>query len=394
MNIYVTGIGAISSIGLTVDEHFDALISRKHGIQPTKIAGLDRELLAAAVPLSDQELNQRCNAEVGRVSRTSLLGILAAEECWGKNTFLPGIKTGIISGTSVGGMDISEKAYREFLETGSTDFTTFLLHDSGNTTEIIADCIGITDYVNTISTACSSGSNAIMHGARLIKAGILDRVLVGGTDALSQFTISGFSSLMIYNEEICKPFDNDRNGLNLGEGAGFLLLENDRCREITGNNVLGTVVGWGNAADAFHQTATSPDAKGAVLAIEKAFSIAEIKPEQVDYINAHGTGTKNNDLTETIALQTIFGNEIPPFSSTKSYTGHTLAASGALEAVFCILSLKNKVFFPNLHFQTEISETRVKPLTEVKEVTELNYILSNSFGFGGNCTSLIFSKGV
>lgn len=392
MSVFVTGIGVISALGNTVDENFSALVEKKHGICKTTIEGLKNEVLLASVKLSNQELKTRCKHPVSEGSRTSLLGILAAEECWGANVPLPSLRTGLISGTSVGGMDISEHFFRNYLASKEIDFSPMQYHDSGSTTEAIANHLGVCDYVSTISTACSSGSNAIMHGARLIQAGIVDRVLVGGTDALTQFTISGFTSLMIYNEEICKPFDNHRNGLNLGEGAAFLLLEGEKSLSITKNKVLGTVLGWANTADAFHQTATSPDAIGAVSAMTKALEKATLKPEQIGYINAHGTGTKNNDLTESVALKTVFGERVPPFSSTKSYTGHTLAASGAIEAIFSILSLQHQVLFPNLHFNEVIPETALTPITVVQQVQKLDYVLSNSFGFGGNCTALIFGK--
>ena len=391
MKVLVTGIGAISAIGNDVNENLHALIHEQCGIKSIQIDDLKRQILAAPVGLSNEELSSECGVS-NEVSRTSLLGIKAAKECWENNTFSPNLRTGFISGTSVGGMDRSEVFYRAYLADQQPDFSVLKYHDSGNTTEVIANSIGQFDYVNTLSTACSSGSNAVMQGARLIRAGILDRVIVGGVDALTQFTISGFTSLMIYNEGICKPFDEDRNGLNLGEGAGFLLLESEACQKQTGNEVLGEIGGWGNTADAFHQTATSPEATGAVLAMTKALNKANLLPKAIGYVNAHGTGTKNNDLTESIALKTVFGEFIPPFSSTKSYTGHTLAASGAIEAVYAILTLKHQTLFPNLHFEKVIHETGLTPVEEKTEVSGVTAVLSNSFGFGGNCTSLVLGK--
>lgn len=391
MKVFVTGIGVVSSLGNNVAENFAALKEQKTGIEKFHEPNLDRNLYAGLVNLSNQELAALCGYTNTDISRTSLLGLLAVKECWGKNQMSSDLRTGLISGTSVGGMDKTEVFYRNKLNNQPADFKQLQYHDSGNTTEKIADAIGLSGYVNTISTACSSGSNAIMNGARMILSDKLDRVIVGGTDALTQFTISGFSSLMIYNEELCKPFDENRQGLNLGEGAGFLLLESEASQKITQNPILGVVDGWANTADAFHQTATSPTADGATLAMKGALDQANLTADKIDYVNAHGTGTKNNDLTESVALKSVFDNQIPPFSSTKAYTGHTLAASGAIEAVFSVLALQNKVLYPNLRFIDCISETALLPQQEFQSVEKIDHIMSNSFGFGGNCTSLVFS---
>ena len=391
MKVFVTGIGVVSSLGNNASENFASLKGEKTGISKFYESNLDRNLYAGLVNLSNQELAELCGYSNTDISRTSLLGLLAVKECWGNNQLSSDLRTGLISGTSVGGMDKTEIFYRNKLNNEPADFKDLQYHDSGNTTEKIADVIGFSGYVNTISTACSSGSNAIMNGARMILADKLDRVIVGGVDALTQFTISGFSSLMIYNEELCKPFDENRQGLNLGEGAGFLLLESEESQKNTQNTILGVVDGWANTADAFHQTATSPMADGATLAMNGALEKANLTANAIDYVNAHGTGTKNNDLTESVALKNVFGDNIPAFSSTKAYTGHTLAASGAIEAVFSILALQNKVIYPNLRFTDCISETALVPQKEFQTVNKIEHIMSNSFGFGGNCTSLVFS---
>ena len=267
-----------------------------------------------------------------------------------------------------------------------------MTHDNGRTTERIAIELGISGYIGTISTACSSGANAIMQGARLIEANKLDRVIVGGSDPLALFNIKGFSSLNIYDQDICKPFDESRKGLNLGEGAGFLVLESEQSIIITRNRPLCILTGWDNAADAFHQTASSPNGKGAYLAMMNALNKANLTSEKIDYINAHGTGTGNNDLSESIALQNVFGKNIPPFSSTKGFTGHTLAAAGAIEAVYCVQSIQSKAIFPNINFSTPMKETGLVPETNYRSEVPIENVLSNSFGFGGNCTCLIFSN--
>ena len=225
----------------------------------------------------------------------------------------------------------------------------------------------------------------------MIKAGKLDRVIVGGADCLSKFTINGFKTLMILSETNCRPFDANRTGLNLGEAAAFLVLESDECVKKENKKILGYVSGYANANDAFHQTASSEDGEGATLAMQKALKIAGLSSKEIDYINAHGTATENNDASESAAIRRVFGENLPEVSSTKAYTGHTLAAAAAIEAVYSVLSLQNKVVFPNLNFEIPIEETNIIPQTEVLQ-KELQHVLSNSFGFGGNCSTLIFSK--
>lgn len=391
MKINITGIGIISAIGLNVQENFQSLQTKTSGIKNNTNFSEKGNLLLGQVTLSNKELIKLLDVTTP-ISRTSLLGLVAAKEAWGNNQIHQSIRTGIISSTSVGGMDRSEKYYKNKIEGSDTDISLIVTHDNGNTTEKIAGSLGISGYVNTLSTACSSAANAIMLGARLIQQNKLDRVLVGGVDSLTNFTIEGFKSLMIYDENWVKPFDQNRKGLNLGEGAGFLLLENEKSIEQTNNKPLAELTGWSNASDAYHQTASSPDGKGATKAIRDALNMANLIPEEVSYVNAHGTGTPNNDLSESVALKNIFKNKIPPFSSTKAYTGHTLAASGAIEAVFSVLALQHNIIFPNLNYTTPITETQLEPVTEWITNKQVNVVLSNSFGFGGNNSTLIFKK--
>jgi 3-oxoacyl-[acyl-carrier-protein] synthase-1 len=231
-----------------------------------------------------------------------------------------------------------------------------------------------------------------MFGAQLIKAGFVDRVIAGGTDSVTKFTLNGFNTLMILDKDGCKPFDETRAGLTLGEGAAYVVLESERLIETQNKKVLAELTGYGNANDAYHQTASSPDGTGAWLAMEKALAISGLNPADIDYVNVHGTGTQNNDLSEGIALQRIFGEKVPLFSSTKSYTGHTLGAAGALEAVISVLSINHEILFPNLRFTTPMKELRISPFKKVLKGIQVKNILSNSFGFGGNNSTLIISK--
>ena len=395
IKVAITGMGIISSIGNSVEENYNALISGKMGI--TDIQNIDtihKEVIKVGeIKLTNKQLEQRLNiSSDNNFSRTALLATIATKEAL-ENAQIKDVneyRTGLISATSVGGMDMTERFYYQYFE-DETCRKYINTQDAGDTTHSTANYIGLKGLVTTISTACSSAANAIMMGAKLIHSGQLDRVIVGGTDALSKFTINGFKTLMILSDTYNTPFDNDRKGLNLGEAAAYLVLESENLVKKHNKKVLAYVAGFGNANDAFHQTASSENGEGAFLAMNKALKMANIKPESIDYINAHGTATPNNDLSEGRAIIRVFGDAVPEFSSTKPFTGHTLAAAAAIEAVFSVLALKNNVIFPNNNFNTPMAEFDLRPTTQLTEKS-LNFVLSNSFGFGGNCSTVIFSK--
>lgn len=394
--VAITGMGIISSIGNTVEENFLALTQGKPGI--SDIENIDTVHKNVIKVGEIKKTNQQLVEELGlpadnNFSRTAMLGVIAARQAVADAgiTDVNEYNTGLISATSVGGMDMTERFFYEYYE--SEENRRYInAHDAGDSTHKIADELGLKGLVTTISTACSSAANSIMLGARLIKAGKLDRVIVGGTDALAKFTINGFKTLMILSDTHNTPFDNNRKGLNLGEAAAFLVLESDELVKKHNKKVLAYISGYGNANDAYHQTASSENGEGATLAMEKAFKVSGLSPKDIDYVNAHGTATPNNDLSEGRALIRIFGEDtMPDFSSTKAFTGHTLAAAAAIEAVYSVLALRNNVIFPNLNWATPMEEFTITPVTELKH-KEINHVLSNSFGFGGNCSTLLFSK--
>lgn len=388
-------MGIISAIGTTLEENKNNLMSSQSGIGNllhinSKHAS---QIKVGEVDLSNDDLIKMLQLpKNNNFTRTALLGCIAAKEAVvnAKITSINEYRTGFISATSVGGMDMTEKFLKTF-QTDKENQKYISSHHAGDSTHKIADAIGVTGFVTTISTACSSAANAIMLGARLIKSGKLDRVIVGGTDALSKFTINGFKALMILSDETCAPFDANRKGLNLGEAGAYLVLESDDIVKKHNKQVLAYLSGYGNANDVFHQTASSETGEGAYLAMQKALRIAKLSQSQIDYINAHGTATLNNDLSESVAIERIFGNDIPDFSSTKAYTGHTLAAAGAIEALFSVMALQEQTLFPNLNFITKMPETGLQPVTRLKK-KHIRHVLSNSFGFGGNCSTLIFSR--
>ncbi len=381
--VVITGIGIVTALGIGQEANLQMLKSGRDGIIR------DGEFLVGKVNYTNDELKELLGInEKETISRTTLLGMLACQEAINDAKIDPK-NTAFINATTVGGMDLTPLFYEKFV--GNEDFggqlRYIVQHDPAAGTNMIANHCNIGGYSTTISTACSSSANAIMMGARLIESGMAETVIAGGTDALSLFTLNGFKSLSILSNEKCRPFCNTRNGLNLGEGAAYLVLQKAEFQTLTTRAKL---IGYGNANDAFHQTAMTKEGKGATLAMKKALEKAQITPDEIDYVNVHGTATENNDASEAEAMKKIFLEDIPSYSSTKAFTGHTLAAAGAIEAVYSILSIENNLIWPNLNFQEPISDF-ASPVTKLTN-KKADVVMSNSFGFGGNCTSLIFTK--
>jgi len=397
--IVITGAGVVSAIGIGKEENLRSLLSMQTGVAPVHYQQTDHtECMVGEVKLTNEAMKQMLGiaAEKAEV-RTSLLGMLAMREALEqaglKAEDLP--QTAFVNGTTVGGMDMSEQYYLDWInenqnENQNENLDYIRTHDCGSSTDLIADHFGRFGMTTTISTACSSAANAFILGARMIASGEYDRVVVGGAESLSKFHLNGFNTLMILDTAPCRPMDASRAGLNLGEGAAYLVLERESSAQSRGAKVLATLAGYGNACDAFHQTASSEDGEGAYRAMQQALDRAGIRPEQIDYINCHGTGTPNNDPSELTAMRRLFGDHLPAFSSTKGYTGHTTSASGSIEAVFCLLALQEHTALPNLHYSSPIEEW-AQPV-EKPTPAPLNYILCNAFGFGGNDSSLLFQQ--
>ena len=390
--VFITGVGIVSALGKDVDSCLNSLKNSITGIRKAKHfeSKYTSTLLFGEVDLSTVDLKKTTDSlhEKG-VTRSTLLAYLACQEAINMAKIdtegIQSITTGLISASTVGGMCNTEELYADankndepsdFLET----------YAGGDHILALAKKFGVRGFTTCINTACSSSANAIMLGARLIKSGRAKRVIVGGTDSLAKYTVNGFNSLMILSQSPCRPFDEKRDGLNLGEGAGYLILEAESVCE--NKKKLAELIGYGNANDAHHPSATSAEANGPQLAMKRALETAGINPAEIDYINAHGTGTVNNDETELFAFNQIF-ETIPPYNSTKSYTGHTLAASGSIEAILSLMSMQEGEVYPSLNCENPIGEA---PIQIIKKLDTIKNIMSNSFGFGGNCTSLILKK--
>lgn len=391
MGIVVTGVGIVSALGIGVDKNLAAICKGESGISASpQLLRTANNLPVGELRLSNGELHDILGISQGEhLSRTALLGILAVKEAMACANIDFSKRVGLVSSTSVGGMDLTEHFFEKFMEDDSAGrLRDVRMHDCAASTEAIARHCSINGYRTTISTACSSAANAVITGAKLLKHNIVDYVVVGGTDALSAFTLNGFKSLMILDENPCRPFDATRTGLNLGEGAGYLLLQ----REEDADSYYCRLAGFSNRNDAHHQTASSAEGNGAYLAMSEALKMANLAPENVAYINAHGTGTGNNDASESAAFVRLFGNNVPPFSSTKAFTGHTLAAAGGVEAVLSVLAIKLGCRYPNMNFTTPIPEFGLTPICKYEENVQVDSVLTNSFGFGGNCSSLLFTR--
>lgn len=397
--IVITGAGVVSAIGVGKAESLSSLLAARTGIGRIKYLQTEHtELPAGEVKLSNNELQSLVGVasdEGNLQSRNALIARLALREALdeaGLNSPEEVAKMAFINGTTVAGMDRAEWT---FTCAEPDEMKKALLgsqSDCGTNTLDIARAFGSFGLLDTMSTACSSAANALEFGANLIKTGRYERVVVGGTESLSRLHFNGFNTLMILDRELCRPFDESRAGLNLGEGAGYVVLESEASALRRGVTPLAVLSGYANTCDAFHQTASSPEGEGAFLAMSKAIAMSGLTPEDVDYINAHGTGTPNNDPSELEAMHRLFGNSIPAYSSTKGFTGHTTSASGSIEAVFCILALQHQFLPVSLNCKNVI-EGKPKPVTDGdKPVKEIRNILCNAFGFGGNDSSLLISK--
>ncbi len=435
MDIQVTGYGIICAIGNDAKAVLKSLKEGRTGIAPMRyLQSSHKELPVGEVKLSDEEMKRmlgldgdkgavlsKCSNgqdEKAIISRTVLMGAIAIRQALEHaNLDLKGKRIAVINGTTVGGMDITER-YLKQVEENDALLPLIEKHDCGSSTREMADLAGLKEAeVCTISTACSSAINAIILGSEMLKRDEADIVIAGGTEALSLFHLNGFNSLMILDKAQCRPFDKSRAGLNLGEGAAFVVLQKEDS--LTNEQTpIAFIRGYANRCDAFHQTASSENGEGAYLAMSEALQMAGLKPEDIHYINAHGTGTPNNDASESAAIRRFFGEKIPPVSSTKGFTGHTTSASGAIETVICILALQNHFLPANLGWK-EKDEACITPIgnEELRMESEVPRLqsrlgakasiefaaasfLCNSFGFGGNDSALIIgaspepSKGI
>lgn len=397
--VLVTGMGMITTLGNSVSENLSALFEEKQTLSHPEILHTrhKNEVMVGEIKMTNEALEHALDITTGGFSRTTLLGIYALREAL-KNLSPEQRKNkriAFVNATTVGGMSDVENLYFDMISPAMDGpFLSYIDSlDCADCTQRIAEYFGLKGFQSTISTACSSSANAIQLGARIIENNEADIAICGGTDALTRFTLNGFGALKNIDKNLTRPFDQQRNGLNLGEGAAYLVLESESSAKERGATAITAVAGYGNTNEAHHPTAPSPDGAGASRTMQEALQVAGITKEAIDYINAHGTATIGNDLSEGNAIESLFGKEnYPPFSSTKAYTGHTLAASGALEAIYCCLAIEHSFIPPNLRFENPMEDINIVPQKDLLKDFPVRYALSNSFGFGGNNVSLILKK--
>jgi len=366
-------MGIISALGQGVGRHIDALKKNCSGIKPMTLftPSPGNDFPAGEIPNFKQTLN---------VPRTHELALLAAQEALSGRRVVP---DSIILGTSTGGMPLTETLLRE----NEKDANRYKYHATSSVAEFLAGVLRCRGLVITISTACSSGAVAIDLGYELLSCGKANCVLAGGADALCRLTYYGFNSLQLIDPSGARPLDRDRNGMTVAEGSAMLLLE---AGESIPDNAIAELLGGGLSCDAYHPAAPHPEGKGALAAMKKALQNAGISPSDVDYVNLHGTGTKDNDLAEAKAIHSIFGKNIPPVSSVKGATGHSLGASGAIESIICAAAIREGLIPANTGCINPDAALNLKPVLAPLD-QKVEAVLSNSFGFGGNNACLVLA---
>jgi 3-oxoacyl-(acyl-carrier-protein) synthase len=371
--VFITGMGIISSLGRGADRHVDSLKKNCSGIEPLKLFTPSPGNLfpVGEIPNFKQTLN---------VPRTHEFAFLAAQEALSATRLIP---DAIILGTTTGGMPLTE----ELLKKNEKDADQYRYHSTSSVAEFLAGVLRCSGLVLTVTTACSSGTVAIKLAYELLSSGKANCVLAGGADALCRLTYYGFNSLQLIDPSGARPLDLDRNGMTVGEGSAMLLLE---AGESSPDNAMAEILGGGLSCDAYHPAAPHPEGKGAIAAMKNAVENAGISPADIEYINLHGTGTKDNDLAEAEALHSIFGKNIPLLSSVKGATGHSLGASGATESVICAAVIREGLIPANTGCMNPDPALDLKPVLAPLE-QKVAAVLSNSFGFGGNNACLVLA---
>ena len=399
--VAVSGVGIFCATGKDLPEFRTNLFKGACGINAVDLFDTTGYSCRVAAQITEPRLPERLPSRLTkRISRCDLLGLIAAREAI-QNARIDFRKTdpdriGVIMGGGAGGMLSWEKFRREIWQQRQKRFASRVLASAPCTlTDLIASYYGISGPRSTITTACSSSANAIGYGFDLIRSGRLDCVITGGSEALSELTFAGFHSLKVMSPEPCRPFDVNRQGLSLGEGAGIIVLEAYENAVTRGAAPMAMVGGYALNSDAYHMTSPDPKGMGMYRVMAAALNQAGTDMERVDYINAHGTATKINDKMESQAIGRVFGDAQLKriwVSATKSMVGHCLGASGAIEAIATILAIDQETLPPTVHLDEIDPQCQLKHVTQTGIHYPIRAALSNSFAFGGNNTTLVFSR--
>jgi len=395
----ITGAGIVTSLGRGWQQNAAAFRSGKTGFRPVTLFDVSRQRVKTAAQvdlpsmLPPTPLTQR---QQKRLDRAGLMLWLAAQEAWQQSGWEPSDHLPVVLGTTAGGMSLGEDYFRQAvgMPKRQTMQPTRALHYQPQTqAAMVADSVGFAGPVTILSNACASGTNAIGEAWEMIRRGQTDHVLAGGFDALSQMGFSGFDSLQAMSPTRCRPFDAHRDGLALGEGAAVITLETSDSARKRGAGILGEIIGYGASMDRHHLTQPHPEGDAAWQAMQLACASAHITAAEVDYINAHGTGTPLNDQAEAKAISRWAGRRAGslPVSSTKAGIGHLLGGAGSVEAVVCLMCLREQWLPPEIAFETPDPACSFRIVAKPEDAL-VNVVLSNSFGFGGVNATLILRR--
>jgi 3-oxoacyl-[acyl-carrier-protein] synthase II len=401
--VVITGLGTVNAIGNNVPECLRSLESGICGIGPvTRFdPGAFRTGTGGEVRRFDPRATIPPSWTLKRTSHADRMALAASIEALRQAGLFPlpatlQEDTGVAIGGGAGGMLECEATYRRYLRRGAaaTPFSPFAAFCCAASADGIASRLALYGPRTSFMTACSSGATALGFAADLIRRGQARVMLAGGTEPLCRITYAAFNALKAVDPDPCRPFDRQRRGLSLGEGAGIMVLEALEHAAARGAPILAEFLGYGLSCDAHHMTAPDPEGVGAVRCMQAALADAGAHPEQVDHINAHGTATPANDRMETRAIREVFGAraEAIPVSATKSMTGHTLGAAGAIEGLICALAIARGVIPPTLHLTDPDPECDLDYVTEGARRRTVHVALSNSFAFGGNNTALLLGR--
>jgi 3-oxoacyl-(acyl-carrier-protein) synthase len=384
--ILITGLGVISAAGCNLTETLDSFSQGKRNIG--KVTLFDTSLQYPVFEV--RGLPEKFNLEGQRTLGLALCAVDEALKDAQLDNNLSNFRVGVCMGTTVASQLNDIEFYKSYRDTGTAPMTSVDRFLKGNLAEYIALKVKANGPVLTVVNACSSGTDAIGVALSWLSNGLCDIAIAGGADELNRVPLCGFGSLGIVSNDPCAPFDKDRKGLNLGEGAGVLILETEKNAKNRGASSELLLLGYGSASDSYHLTAPRPDGAGLETAIRKAISDSGIKPEDICFVNAHGTATLDNDIVEGKVLGRMFGTELK-ILSTKGYTGHTLGAAGGIEAVFSAAALREGWIPASAGFKNRDLNI---PIVPVKEKTDINgyYALSTSLAFGGNNAALVFER--
>lgn len=400
--VAVVGIGVVSAFGLSTAEFWDGLVNGRCGIGPVDLFDTSayRTNIGAQVRglVPSEHFGRKA---LRRMSRCDMLGVIAAREAMRDSEISVSRENpeniGVILGGGAGGMFSGERYRRDLFDGKRRPRPSMLIPFSPSvTTDCVAQEFGLTGPRSTIVTACSSSSTSVGHAAECIRRGDADIILTGGSDAMCELTYSGFNSLRAVDPGPCRPFDRERKGLSLGEGAAILVLEEMEHAKARYAKIYAELAGYGIACDAYHMTAPEANGEGAARTIAAALSDAWASPEEVDYINAHGTATKFNDAAETAAIKSVFGERAYdiPVSSIKSMIGHCLGSAGGLEAAATVLSVYNGIIPPTVNYENKDPHCDLDYTPNTARKKDIKLALSNSLAFGGNNTTIAVRKHV